>query len=139
MSGTICSKPNTGRDQKTKGKPLSPGTRASMISAIRTFFRDAQENEWIPRRFDPAIALAYPRSLQGLLGPNPRLIEDDVWAKLMWAGLTLQPTDVPEVVLDAHYPFELIHALALVWLFSGLRSNEICRLRVGCVRWLRRP
>ena len=30
---------------------------------------------------------------------------------------------------------ELIRALTLTWLFSGLRSNEISRLRVGCVRW----
>ena len=30
---------------------------------------------------------------------------------------------------------ELIRAVTLTWLFSGLRSNEISRLRVGCVRW----
>ncbi len=28
-------------------------------------------------------------------------------------------------------------ALALVWLFGGLRSDEIARLRVGCIRWQR--
>jgi len=28
-----------------------------------------------------------------------------------------------------------VRALALTWLFSGLRGNEIVRLRVGCVRW----
>jgi hypothetical protein len=28
-----------------------------------------------------------------------------------------------------------MQALALVWLFGGLRSDEIARLRVGCVRW----
>jgi hypothetical protein len=31
-----------------------------------------------------------------------------------------------------------VRAIALVWLFSGLRSDEIARLRVGCVRWERR-
>ena len=30
---------------------------------------------------------------------------------------------------------ELIRALTLTWLFSGLRSDEIARLRVGCIRW----
>ena len=30
---------------------------------------------------------------------------------------------------------ELIRALTLTWLFSGLRSDEISRLRVGCIRW----
>ena len=30
---------------------------------------------------------------------------------------------------------ELIRAVTLAWLFSGLRSDEISRLRVGCIRW----
>jgi hypothetical protein len=30
---------------------------------------------------------------------------------------------------------EMVRAVALVWLFCGLRSNEIIRLRVGCIRW----
>jgi len=25
--------------------------------------------------------------------------------------------------------------MTLIWLFSGLRLNELCRLRVGCIRW----
>ena len=29
----------------------------------------------------------------------------------------------------------MIKALALVWLFAGLRRNEILRLRLGCIRW----
>jgi integrase len=33
------------------------------------------------------------------------------------------------------YPIQMVRALTLVWLFAGLRGNEICRLRVGCVRW----
>jgi hypothetical protein len=28
-----------------------------------------------------------------------------------------------------------VRALAVVWLFAGLRSDEIVRLRIGCVRW----
>ena len=30
---------------------------------------------------------------------------------------------------------EMIRAITLAWLFSGLRSDEIARLRIGCVRW----
>jgi hypothetical protein len=30
---------------------------------------------------------------------------------------------------------ELIRALTLTWLFSGLRSDEISRLRAGCKPW----
>ena len=33
------------------------------------------------------------------------------------------------------YPVEMIRALAMVWLFGGLRSDEISRLRVGAIRW----
>lgn len=33
------------------------------------------------------------------------------------------------------YPFEMVRALAVVWCFAALRSNEIVRLRVGCIRW----
>jgi hypothetical protein len=35
------------------------------------------------------------------------------------------------------YPIELCRALAVTWLFAGLRNNEIRRLRVGCIRWQR--
>ena len=37
--------------------------------------------------------------------------------------------------MGSYYPLPLIRALALTWLFSGLRSDEISRLRVGCIRW----
>jgi arginase family protein len=33
------------------------------------------------------------------------------------------------------HPVEMIRAITLTWLFSGQRSDEIARLRVGCVRW----
>ena len=58
--------------------------------ATRAFFRDCQEWEWIRRRFDPTRALAVPRSVAALIGTDPRVIADDVWAKLLWAGLNLQ-------------------------------------------------
>lgn len=31
----------------------------------------------------------------------------------------------------------MVRAIVLVWLFCGLRRNEIVRLRVGCIRWQR--
>jgi hypothetical protein len=30
---------------------------------------------------------------------------------------------------------ELVRAVTLTWLFSGQRSDEIARLRLGCIRW----
>jgi integrase len=119
------------------GRPLSARTKAGYIVAVRTFFHDCQEWAWIPRRFDPTRALATPRSIRALTGPNPRVIADDVWAKLLWAGLNLEAQDLPANVGGQFYPLELVRALALVWLFAGLRSDEIVRLRLGCIRWQR--
>ncbi len=117
------------------GTPISPRTKAQNLNAARTFLRDCQEWEWIPRRFDPNRALAVPRSVAALIGPDPRVIADDVWAKLLWAGLNLEPADLPGNSADTFYPMELIRAVTVTWLFSGLRSDEITRLRVGCIRW----
>jgi integrase len=115
------------------GQPISPRTKAHFLMASRTFFRDCQEWEWFPRRFDPSRAMALPRSVAALIGTNPRVIADEVWAKLLWAGLNLQEDDL--LGNSAYYPIELVRAVTLTWLFGGLRSDEIARLRVGCVRW----
>jgi integrase len=117
------------------GKPLAAGSKEGQLAAIRRFFDDCQEWEWLPRRFDPQRALATPRSIAALLGPNPRVIADEVWAKLLWAGLNLDIDDLPVTKAGHFYPLELVRAVTLTWLFSGLRSDEIARLRVGCVRW----
>jgi integrase len=117
------------------GAPIAPRTKQGILTATRVFFRDCQEWEWIPRRFDPNRALAVPRSVAALIGTNPRVIADEVWAKLLWAGLNPAPADLPGNSADTYYPMELICAVTLTWLFSGLRSNEISRLRVGCIRW----
>jgi integrase len=117
------------------GEPLSPRSKASYIVVLRAFFRDCQEWEWIPRRFNPTQALATPRSILALTGPQPRVIADELWAKLLWAGLNLEADDLPTSAGGHFYPLELMRALALIWLFGGLRSDEIVRLPVGCIRW----
>jgi integrase len=117
------------------GKPLEASTKAGQIAALRRFFRDCQEWDWLPRRFDPQRALATPRSIAALLGPDPRVIADDIWAKLMWAGLNLHAEDLPQSQAGNFYPLELVRAVTLTWLFSGQRSDEIARLRLGCIRW----
>jgi integrase len=119
------------------GRPLSARSKAGYIVAVRTFFHDCQEWEWIARRFDPSRALATPRSIRALTGPNPRVISDAVWAKLVWAGLNLEADDLPANTGGQFYPLELVRALAVTWLFAGLRSDELSRLRLGCIRWQR--
>lgn len=115
------------------GQPIAPRTKAHLLVCLRIFFHDLQEWEWVPRRFDPGRALALPRSIAALIGTDPRVIAEDVWAKLLWAGLNLTLDDIPDH--GGYYPLPLLRALALTWLFAGLRSDEIIRLRVGCIRW----
>ncbi|MBC2640752.1 MULTISPECIES: tyrosine-type recombinase/integrase [unclassified Rhodococcus (in: high G+C Gram-positive bacteria)] len=115
------------------GKPLSAKTKRTYIRIVRTFFRDIQDWDWIPRRFDPARALETPRSIRALQGPDPRVIADDLWAKLLWAGLNLDPGDLPAG--PGAHPVDMVRAVTLTWLFAGQRSDEIARLRVGCIRW----
>ncbi|MFC7303200.1 tyrosine-type recombinase/integrase [Streptomyces monticola] len=117
------------------GDPILPRTKSHILMGTRMFLRDLQEWEWIPRRFDPSRSLAVPRSIAALIGPDLRVIADEIWAKLLWAGLNLQADDLPGTSAGSYYPLELIRALTVTWLFSGLRSDEISRLRVGCVRW----
>ncbi|MGH2927702.1 MAG: tyrosine-type recombinase/integrase, partial [Solirubrobacteraceae bacterium] len=52
------------------------------------------------------------------------------------AGLNLTVDDLPlHRAAGAWYPLELVRAVAILWLFAGLRVDEILRLRVGAVRW----
>lgn len=90
----------------------------------------------MPRRFHPARAFAQPRSVYGRVNVQPRVISDDSWAKLLWAGLNLTQADLPSSWQGRHfYPLAMIRAVMLVWLFAGLRQDEIRRLRVGCIRF----
>jgi integrase len=126
-----------------KGKPLGAKSKHRELSALRTFFRDGQEWEWFKVRFDPQRCFATPRSIRARIAPNPRIIEDDLWAKLLWAGLNLTVEDLPLGRLGQldrarsvhYYPLELVRAMVIIWLFAGLRADEIYRLRLGCVRW----
>lgn len=125
------------------GKPLMPRTKASFLCAARIFFAQLQDTphhvggstqaRTITRRFNPHRALRTPPSIKNLIGPDPRVIDDKFWLKIIHAAEALEPSDLRRFQL-AMYPFELIHAMAITWCLSGLRGDEIRRLRVGCVR-----
>ena len=72
-----------------------------------------------------------------MCGPR-RVIADDVWAKLLWAGLNLIEDDLlqrHEAVRYTWNPLAMVRALVVTWCFAGLRTDELRRLRVGCMRW----
>jgi len=136
LVGEFSQAPNTDYMRRRRGGELGPRTKAAHVWALRRFFYDLQEWEWIERRFDPRRAFVLPRSIRALIGPDPRVIADEVWAKLMWAGLNLTVEDLPvHRAAGPWYPLELVRTVAVLWLFAGLRVDEILRLRVGAVRW----
>lgn len=123
--------------QTATNRPLSPSSKFAHIQALRCFFSDAMTWDWMTPQFDPRRTFQCPRSISALRVAKPRIIAEDIWAKLLWAGLNLTYEDMPQSrrQVTKRHPLELFRALSLVWLFGGLRSDEIRRLRVGCVRW----
>jgi len=118
------------------GQPLTPNSKASICSALRCFFHDLQQWDWIEARFSPHRGFALPRQVQRSRRHNPRPIDDGFWLKLRTASLSLRQEDLPQVGGRAFwrysYPLELVQALAVAWTFSGCRSDEIERLELGC-------
>ncbi|NEA28476.1 tyrosine-type recombinase/integrase [Actinomadura bangladeshensis] len=132
------------RNNARNGEPLGVPGMANRIDALRGFFCDLIDWEWIKPRFDPRRVISLPLSRRAQLGPNPRIIDDATWAKLMAAGLTLNPEDLspygtPRAKAagrsDTYYPIEMVRAMVAVWLFAGCRIDEIRRLDLDCVRW----
>ena len=122
LIGEYSHGPNTAYMRRRSGGELLPRTKAHPIWAPRRFFNDIQEWEWIERRFDARRAFALPRSIAALIGPEPRVIADDVWAKLMWAGLNLTERRSPVARATAVGPAR-----------RGIRSSSSARSRwCGC-------
>jgi integrase len=122
--------------------PLSANAKKNIIATVSVFFQDCHEWEWIKRRFDPRRSFRIASHIIAASKTLPRVMSDDVWAKLMWAGLNLTESDIEpynltrDSLTPVHiYPVEMLQALVTIWLFAGLRSDEIRRLRVGCIRW----
>jgi integrase len=133
------------RNVGPKGEPLDAKSKDRLLAGMRRFFGDCHEWGWCPVRFNPQRAFATPRAVKALINRDPKVIADDIWAKLMWAGMNLAAEDVPKpsggpisARREGSYPLAMLRALAITWLFAGLRSNELVRLRVGCVRWQER-
>ena len=138
---------------KHPGQPWSAGRKHGFLGVLRRCFSEMIDWGWMERRFNPQRVFATPRHLKQQFRVAPRPISDDLWAKLLWAGLNLRAEDCPVQgnhrrphgeenteqqgnMQDAgsFYPLEMLRALAVVWLFAGLRSDELSRLRVGCAR-----
>jgi integrase len=134
-NGKIGDLQETGiRYKQSVGNPLSPNTKAARFSMIRAFFDTLIESGLIRRRFTTRVVFRLPDEISRQAAPQPRDLEDDVWAKLLWAGLNLERADLGPGLRN-RYPIEMLQAIAVVWLFAGLRSSELRRLDKDCIRW----
>lgn len=126
---------------------LAPNTVEAYGRGLEDFLRWCERTEADARTASRADVAGYVGDLRARPGPRgngvvsldsgcglsnatmqQRLIADNVWARLLWAGLRLDETDLSRAGRDGvqgHlYPIEYVRALALVWLFAGLRSDE---------------
>ncbi len=120
-----------------RNAPLAASSKDGQLIALRTFFREIQEEPHnVPRRFDPGRVLRTPRNIKNLIGPSPRDLNPLLWARLVHAAHELTEEDLP---CGPHgvrqYPLTFVRAVANVWVYSGLRADEITRLSLGCIRW----
>lgn len=121
---------------KKLGQPISPRSKVQHLAALCVFFKDLQEEPFhIQRTLNPQRAFRIPQAISRLIGPDPRDIDMRWWAMIVQAALDLTEDDLPRRNGWSWYPLALVRALAIVWVYSGLRSDEIVRLRMGCIRW----
>src|SRR6266568_2665388 len=123
------------------GQRLSYAAISQFLAALRRFFRDVQTKAHavdgaparrIPRRFDPREALATPEHVEkALAGSEPRDIALPIWQRLAIQAARLTETDLGPT---PWWPFSAVQALALLWVSTARRPNELLRLRVDCVR-----
>lgn len=120
------------------GQPLKPVPKVAVYVALRTFFTDLQAEPCnLRRRFDPARAFRVPASIRRAIGPDPRAIDIRWWSMIVHAAVHLDETDLSRGPSGPQYPLALVRAVAIVWCYAALRSDEIRRLEVGCIRWQR--
>lgn len=117
------------RKSVRSGEPMMPHSRAHFIYSLRRFMIDYENWGWGRLRFSSARHLSTPDTTLFRRGVNPRVIDDPVWLKLIWASLNLRQEDL---LTEIHYPLAMLQAMAVIWTHAGLRKSELLRLTTGC-------
>lgn len=118
------------RRSRRSGEPMMPNSRSHFVYALRRFMIDFENWGWGRLKFSPARHISTPDTPLFRVGVNPRVIDDPVWLKLIWASLNLRPEDL---LSEIHYPLPMIQAMAVIWTHAGLRQNELLQLTTDCV------
>jgi len=118
------------RRSSRSGEPMLPNSRAGFVYAVRRFMIDYENWGWGRLKFSPSRHLSTPDTPLFRQGVNPRVIDDPVWLKLVWASLNLRQENL---LSEIYYPLSMLQALAVIWTHAGLRQNELMRLTAGCI------
>ena len=123
------------------GHPMRSYGIAHYLTSMRRYLTDLTKRPYavngapahrISLDFVPREVLTTPAPIRKALdAASPRDINLQVWAKLTIAAATLSANDLPRTT---RYPLSFYRALALVWVTSARRPNEITRLRLDCLR-----
>jgi hypothetical protein len=107
------------RKSVRSGEPMMPHSRAHFIYSLRRFMIDYENWGWGRLRFSPARHLSTPDTVLFRRGVNPKVIDDPVWLKLIWASLNLRQEDL---LTEIHYPLAMLQAMAVIWTHAGVRK-----------------
>src|SRR4051812_24815248 len=82
------------RDDRVARRPAALGPRqGSVPQGAADVLRRRPGLGLDPPQLQPG-ALATPRSVRAVIGPDPQVIADASWAKVVWAGLNLTDEDL---------------------------------------------
>lgn len=109
------------------GKPIAASSREGQLASIRRLFTYCQEWEWRPAASTPCASWAPRAASPRCSGPNSSVIADDIWAKLLSAGLNLGQDDLPVTTAGHFYPIELVRAITGV-ADQVLARDAVCLL-----------
>jgi integrase len=123
------------------GKPLGHRSIQVRLIALRRFFSDLQKRPHsvqeeparkIPLHFNPHISFTVPDATRRAIEDvEPRDIDLAIWRKLAGAAARLSEADLSR---SHQYPLSLYRAVAVLWITTARRPNELQRLRLDCVR-----
>lgn len=74
------------RKSVRSGEPMTPHSRAHFIYSLLRFMLDYESWGWESLRFSPSRHLSTRDSPLFRRGVNPRVIDAQVWLKLIWAA-----------------------------------------------------
>ncbi len=128
-------------ESSSPDRTLQASTVERRLGALKLFFKalqrrayqvDGEPAQRLALSWSPDELLATPEPIRRQRIPNPRNLDHGWWQKLTWAAATLSAKDLSSNH-TAYLPLVYYRAVGLLWVTGARRSDEIRRLKVGCV------